>query len=107
MMLVMLVRVLVLVMRGRVLLLTRDCARHVRKVRPSGTRERKQTAELLRLIGGLLVRVRVLLEALDAVLHLWPPEPREEDACIVARDVHHRRIKSEVAVLGQHASLID
>jgi len=103
----MLVQVLVLVMRGRLLLLARHCARHVRKVRPSGAREPKQATELLRLVCGLLVRVRVLLEALNTVLHLWPPEAREEDACIVARDVHHCRIKSEVAVLSQHASLID
>jgi len=67
-----------------VLLLARDGARHMHKVSLSGARERKQAAELLRLLGGLLVRARVLLEALDAVLHLWPPETREEDACVVA-----------------------
>lgn len=101
---VMLVRMLV---RDWMLLLARDGARHVRKVRLSGTRERKQAPELLRLIGGLFVRVRVLLEAFDAVLHLWSPKTREEDPRVVARDVHHRGIETKISVLRQHARLGD
>jgi hypothetical protein len=64
-------------MRLRVLLLARHGARHVRKVCLSSARVREQATKLLRLICGLLIRVRVLLEALDAVLYLWPPETRE------------------------------
>jgi hypothetical protein len=44
-----------------VLLLTRDGARHMREIRLSRSSKRKQTAELQRLIGGFLVRIRVLL----------------------------------------------
>src|SRR6266850_2337995 len=87
------------------LLLARHGARHVRKVGLPSARESKQTSELVRLIGGLLVRIRVLLEALDAVLHLWPSETREEDPRVVARDVHHRWVESKVAILRQHARL--
>jgi len=87
--------VVVMVVWVWVLLLARDGARHMRKVSLSGARERKQAAELMRLLGGLLIRARVLLQALDAVLHLWPPETREEDACVVARDVHHRGVESK------------
>src|SRR6266850_5035961 len=86
-------------------LLARHGARHVRKVGLPSARESKQTSELVRLIGGLLVRIRVLLEALDAVLHLWPSETREEDPRVVARDVHHRWVESKVAILRQHARL--
>jgi len=98
---------LLMLVRYWMLLLARDGARHVRKVRLSGTRERKQAAELQRLIGRLFVRIRVLLEAFDAVLDLWSPETREEDPCVVARDVHHRGIETKVAVLRQHARLGD
>lgn len=101
------VMLVLMLVRDWMLLLARDGARHVRKVRLSGTRERKQAAELLRLIGGLFVRVRVLLEALDAVLHFWSPETREEDPRVVARDVHHRGIETKVAILRQHARLGD
>jgi hypothetical protein len=87
------------------LLLTRDGTSHMRKVRLSRASERKQTAELLRLIGGLLVRIRVLLETLDAVLQFWTSETREEDARVVARDVHHCWVESEVTVLREHARL--
>lgn len=87
------------------LLLAHDGARHMRKVRLTRSSERKQAAELLCLLGGFLVRVRVLLQALDAILHLWPPETREEDASVVARYMHHRWVKSKVAILCQHARL--
>jgi hypothetical protein len=98
---------MVMLVRYWMLLLARDGARHVRKVRLSSTRERKKAAELLRLIGGLFVRIRVLLEAFDAVLDFWSPETREEDPCVVARDMHHRGIETKVAVLRQHARLGD
>lgn len=94
-----------LLMREWVLLLPHDRARHMRKVCLSRARKREQPAELLRLLGRFLVRIRVLLEALDAVLHLWPPETRKQDACVVARDVHHRRVESQVAVLRQYTGL--
>lgn len=73
-----------MLVRVRVLLLARDSTRHMRKVRLSRARKPEHAAELLGLLGSLLVRVRVLLEALDAVLHFWPPETCEEHARIVA-----------------------
>jgi hypothetical protein len=60
-----------------VLLVARHDARHVRKICVRGARKREEATELLRLIGGFLVRVRVLLQTLDAVLHLWSPETCE------------------------------
>ena len=98
---------MVMLVRDWMLLLARDGARHVRKLCLSSTRERKQAAELLRLVGSLFVRVRVLLEALDTVLHLWSPETCEEDPRVVARDMHHRWIETKIAVLRQHARLGD
>ena len=59
---------MVLLMLRVLLLLTADGARHMRKVCLTRAREREQAAELLCLITGLLIRVRVLLEALDTVL---------------------------------------
>ena len=45
----------------RMLFSTYDSARHVREIHLSRSSKRKQAAELLRLLGGFLVRVRVLL----------------------------------------------
>jgi hypothetical protein len=42
-------------------LLTHDSARHMREIRLSRSSKRKQATELLRLLGGFLVRIRVLL----------------------------------------------
>lgn len=89
-----------------VLLLTHDSARHVREIRLSRSSKRKQTAELVRLIGGFLIRIRVLLQTLDTVLNLWPSKPCEEDASVVAGHMHHRRVESKVAILCQHARLV-
>jgi hypothetical protein len=89
------------------LLLADDSARHMRKVRLTSSGKRKQAPELLCLLGGFLVRVRVLLQTLDAVLHLRPPETCEEDASVVTRYVHHRRVKSKVTVLCQYTRLHD
>jgi len=43
------------------LLMTHYSARHVREIRLSRSSKRKQAAELQRLLGGFLVRIRVLL----------------------------------------------
>lgn len=88
------VLVLVLGLLVRVLLLATDSGRHVCKICLPRTRARKQAPELLCLFASLLVRVRVLLEALDAVLQLWPPEAREQHAGVVARDEHRCRVES-------------
>jgi hypothetical protein len=43
------------------LLLAHDSARHMREIRLTRSSKRKQAAELLCLLGGFLIRVRILL----------------------------------------------
>lgn len=49
----------------------------MRKVCLARTCKCEQTTEFLSLVSSFLVRIRVLLEALDTVLQFWTAETRE------------------------------
>ena len=72
----------------------REHGRHVPELALAEARELVQPAEADGLLRGLLVRVAVLLEPLDAVLHLGAREPREQHARLVAAHVHHRWVET-------------
>ena len=50
--------------------------------------------DLVRLLETLLVRICVLLQALDAVLDLWPAETCKQRAGLNYADVHHRAVET-------------
>ena len=55
--------------------------------------------DLRSLLGALLVGIRVLFEARNAVRDFWPTETREEHAGLDTADVHHSTIQAlEVSV---------
>lgn len=68
--------------------------RHVIEIEVARDGLRVQPLDVVGLLHALLVRVRVLLEALDAIFDFWPPKTRKERARLYDADMHDGAVKA-------------
>lgn len=76
---------------------------HMIKLELTSTRPIECMVNLVGLIARLLVRIAVLLKAVDTVHDFWTSQTSEKVARKDQADVHHGSIKSEVTIRCQHA----